>query len=83
MLQEGRAAFAILNRCVARLPGHPEGRAAELDALFVWALVHGLAGVLGTDAIATLGLPERLPDELERHAGSRLRSALSGPPPGR
>lgn len=89
MLDKARHAFGLLREAVSRLPepGHgPEGRTDELDALFVWATVHGLASILQTRAVETLGLTDQTVDALVTHTLGRIGAALGqspqGPPSG-
>jgi len=79
MMHEARHAFAILRDCIVRIQKSKTPRQAsspDLDALFVWALVHGKASIQQTDALNTLGLSENVLNEFEFHAGRRLMAAL-------
>lgn len=55
MMLKAQRAFALLKDAVARLPAAC-GTEADLDALFVWSAIHGLATILQSHAIDTLGL---------------------------
>lgn len=66
MMKSAQHAFGLLRDSIARLAerhggGSPLGQ-VQLDALFVWATVHGLSSLLRTHALGTLDLP---PDVLE------------------
>lgn len=84
MMHRAQHAFAMLREGIARLrfaaPHRPVGPPPELDALFVWATVHGLASVLQTSALGTLALPDGTLDALVPHALGRLSLALDGDP---
>jgi AcrR family transcriptional regulator len=74
MMASAQHAFALLRDCIARmaLPTPP-----ELDALFVWSTMHGLASMLQTQAFQTLALPEPIVQNAVRHAMDRIDTALS------
>jgi AcrR family transcriptional regulator len=81
MMREGRHAFSILRDCIVRLHAAHSVDAdvgePDLDALFVWSLVHGMASIRQTSAMATLGLSPEVMAAFEFHAGRRLMAALS------
>ncbi len=92
MLAEARAAFLMLLQALGRKTGQwsaevagatpAPGKALQLDALFVWATVHGLATILQTAALSDLGLTEvvkaeAIPHTL-RHIGNALLMAGDG-----
>lgn len=54
MLTEARHSFALLHEAVLRLPGRKRDQAAEMDAMYVWSAMHGLASILRSDALGTL-----------------------------
>jgi len=67
MMQQARHAFSLLQHKVAALHTQAgrtvSAEAIALDALYIWATLHGLAGILHGDAVQTLGLE---PDVLAR-----------------
>lgn len=78
MLAEARHAFAMLHEAIGRLDARRTRRpAAELDALYVWATVHGVASILQSSAMRTLPLAPGVLAGMERHVMERLRAALS------
>ncbi len=82
MMREARHAFSILRDCIVRIHAANTTRRAtspDLDALFVWALVHGKATIQQTDALNTLGLSEDALTDFESHVGRRLMAALDAP----
>ncbi|WP_439573972.1 TetR/AcrR family transcriptional regulator [Phreatobacter sp.] len=85
MMRSAQHAFAILGRAIARIQAMsvPAGgeRLAQLDALYVWATVHGLASIMQSPAVGTLGLPGTVHQSMQCHAMARLHLALSAPPP--
>lgn len=80
MMENGRHAFSILQAGIARLERPPQAQApAELDALYVWATVHGLASIRQCMAANSLGLPEQALDAMHHHVMHRLGTALMSP----
>lgn len=55
MMEQARHAFELLRDAVSRLPGRVSP--PEHDALFVWAAMHGTAGILHGQALKQLNLP--------------------------
>jgi len=78
MMKQARHAFAILLDGVARLHGRPADTLSELDALFVWASMHGLAGILQSHALQTLDLEDSVLGAAIPHALLKIRFALDG-----
>lgn len=89
MMTRGRYAFALLEQAVAALdrvrpdaarPGDP-----RLDALQVWAVLHGLASIAQTSALRSLRLPKPVVTAMHEHAMARLEQGLRAalPPPRR
>jgi len=86
MMASARHAFAILHEAIGRVHGGPAaqgpaGRAVPLDALYVWATVHGLASIMQSSAMETLALPDGVRAAAEIHAMARLSAALAAPLP--
>ncbi len=78
MLKEARHAFALLLDAVAKLGPDPASRPPpELDALYVWATVHGLATILQSSALTTLPVTPSMLVGMESHVMNRLRAALT------
>jgi AcrR family transcriptional regulator len=77
MLREAKHAFGILLGSVRDLHGgRASERDAQLDALFVWATVHGLATILETRALAQTGLPEETLRDALPHTLDRIGRAM-------
>lgn len=80
MLHSARHAFDIL-RDAMRVHHAQNGltevaERAEKDALFAWATLHGLAGILQTNAIKTLDLSPEVFAEIINHTFQRLGLVL-------
>jgi len=83
MMERARHAFSILRDAISRLdmadPDTP--RPVDLDALYVWATVHGLASIMPSSAMKSLPLSKAHLNAIETFAMGRLRSALQSAPP--
>lgn len=82
MMRNARHAFSLLRDGLERMDRHgpagDDGTTADLDALFVWSSVHGLASILQTGALSTLGLPPGVLTAATSHALERIGAALGG-----
>jgi AcrR family transcriptional regulator len=59
MMLRAEHAFSLLKGAIARLPNRADDDTPlDLDALFVWSVMHGLAGILRGGALQVLGIPE-------------------------
>jgi len=80
MLEQARHAFSLLTTGLARKAqqrGETKTDAdIQMDALFIWSTLHGLASILQSDALATLDLPAGASEEAPLHILSRLRAVL-------
>lgn len=62
MMRHAQHAFSRLEKCIAALPrGDRSAPEIRDDALFVWSTIHGLVGVMTSDAFETLDL--NIPDQ--------------------
>jgi AcrR family transcriptional regulator len=80
MMRNAREAFALLQEGLGRL--HGAGAPPDLvdiDALFVWAAIHGLATILQSDAANSLQLDARLTGAAEDLVLEKVSRGL-GPP---
>lgn len=76
MMAKAEHAFATLRDAIARLPGRPPDANDDLDALFTWAVVHGLASILQTRATQQLGIGKAKIAEATAHTLGRIAGAL-------
>lgn len=77
MMASGREAFAVLHAAIAAMPpaaGQPP--AVMLDALFVWSTIHGLASILQSDALTSLGLSEAERAAATEHCLARIGTGI-------
>lgn len=77
MMQEARQAFQILLNMMNRMPGAHQPATHQLDALFIWSTIHGLATILQTEALRQIGLDGVLKQEALPHTLHRIGRALS------
>ncbi|MEM1203815.1 MAG: TetR/AcrR family transcriptional regulator [Acidobacteriota bacterium] len=85
MMRQSRHAFSLLREGIGDLesvlpipdavPG-TEGYADELDALFIWATIHGMASILQSHTLQTLGLPNEVVEASPFHALQRIGVAM-------
>ncbi len=73
-------AFDVLRGVLRRMHGDsPAVRdAVELDALYIWSTMHGLAGVMNGQCIDRLDLRAKVLKQAVRHAMDRMGVALAG-----
>lgn len=76
MMRQAKHAFSLLRDAISRLPDRPADRTPELDALFVWSVIHGLAGILRSDALGTLGLSKETLASATPSVLARIGAAL-------
>jgi AcrR family transcriptional regulator len=79
MTSKAGHAFDCLKAAIANLPGRAPGSDVEMDALYVWSTVHGLASILRTRATHQPGVPKATMAELTAHTLSRIGAALGRP----
>jgi AcrR family transcriptional regulator len=83
MMHEARRAFAVLLEGVAKMRGQEppywSDTQLQLDALFVWSVVHGLATILQTRALHEFGLDASVLSAAMPHALAGIGRALAGP----
>lgn len=87
MMTRGRDAFGMLQDAVAALDRtrDPAARPADprLDALYIWASLHGLATIGETTALKTLGFNVDTLAALQDNAMARMHAGLEGGSAGR
>lgn len=76
MMKQAKHAFRLLHRAIEKLPGKDANSAAEVDALFVWATMHGLAGILRGHTLRTLKLKKESRQNLEGEMLRRIGLAM-------
>lgn len=79
LIRDAVHAFDILREVLRRLHGNApsESDRLDLDALFVWSAIHGLAGAINSEAIAKLDLTSGVLDQATAHIMHRVGRALA------
>ncbi len=80
LVRDATHAFDVLRGVLRRMHGDsPEVReTVELDALYIWSTVHGLAGVMNGQCIDSLDLKAKVLKQAVRHAMDRMGIGLAG-----
>jgi AcrR family transcriptional regulator len=89
LVRDATHAFDVLRSVLRRLhgPGADTQALVDLDAMTIWSMVHGLAGVMSGPCLDQLGLSPTTLAQAVPHAMQRLGAALHGaaatpaPPP--
>jgi AcrR family transcriptional regulator len=79
MMHHARHAFTVLRETIARLPDRRSPAEIELDALYAWSVVHGLASILETRAGDQHGFGTDVMRQASGHVLRRIGEALGGP----
>lgn len=83
LVSDATHAFDILRGVLRRL--HGDAAAArekvDLDALYIWSTVHGVAGVMNGQCIDKLQLKPKVLKQAVQHAMGRMGAGLAGDPP--
>jgi len=77
MMLRAAHAFSLLRGTIARLSDRADNAPVDLDALFVWSVMHGLAGILRGDALNVLGIPRPILESAVPFALARIGAALA------
>lgn len=80
LVRDATHAFDILRGVLKRMHGDSAAKreALELDALYIWSTVHGLAGVMNGQCIDKLDLKATVLKKLVGHTMERMEIALAG-----
>jgi AcrR family transcriptional regulator len=80
LVRDATHAFDVLRDVLRRMHGDTAGmrEMVELDALYLWSTMHGLAGVMSGQCIDKLNLKPRVLKQAVQHAMGRLRIGLAG-----
>jgi AcrR family transcriptional regulator len=84
LLSDARRAFDILREALNRVHGVGEGQSTEsdLDAMFVWATMHGLATITQNNPVEKLMSHKSNAARLTQHVMKRVESGLASSPTG-
>ena len=81
LIQAATHAFDILRKVLRRIHGDSAAmrERVELDALYIWSTIHGLAGVLNGNCIDRLGLKRGVLKRAAAYSMERMGLGLDGP----
>lgn len=79
MMRSARHAFMLLRDCISQimLKSSEANGGVELDALFVWSTIHGLASILQTRALDTVFLPQDILNNAVDHVLQSIGTILN------
>lgn len=83
LIAAARHAFDVLRQVLRRHHGErtaAQRQAADRDAMFIWASVHGLATLLQSDCMQHIELAPRVEGQLGAHALEMIGRAMAAPP---
>ena len=80
LVRDATHAFDVLRGVLRRIHGESAAQreAVELDALYIWSTVHGLAGVMNGPCIGQIELKATVLKQAVRHAMARMSIGLAG-----
>lgn len=80
LIRDATHAFDVLRGVLRRIHGDTAAarELVELDALYIWSSVHGLAGVMNGQCIDKLDLKARVLKQAVRHTMDRMSIGLAG-----
>lgn len=80
LVHDATHAFDVLRGVLRRMHGDSPAmrEAVELDALYIWSTVHGLAGIMDGQCIGLIDLKANVLKHAVRHAMQRMGIGLSG-----
>jgi AcrR family transcriptional regulator len=77
MLEHGCGAYDQLRAVLGRVFGEaPDSARVTLEAMFVWAAMHGIASIFETDAMSGLGVDAAVQARVAQHVLDRIDAAL-------
>ncbi len=82
LVRDARHAFNILRKAIAVMHGSDDSAAmrkqVDLDALFVWSVLHGLASIMQSDVAGKLSLSRSVLKDAESHVFKKIGLAMHG-----
>jgi AcrR family transcriptional regulator len=76
MLAEAKTAFGIVLESLAAERGKVQDRVDQLDALFIWAALHGLATIMKSPMLKEIGLGKAAIADVLPHALGRIKTGI-------
>lgn len=80
LAQDATHAFGILRDVLARLHGGANSHepVVDLDAMFIWSTMHGLASIMQSNAMSHLNLSKSVHDQAVAHVMDMIEYAMRG-----
>jgi AcrR family transcriptional regulator len=80
LLSDANHAFDVLRKAFTRLRGSSAKQAntAELNALYVWSCMHGIAGLMQSNVLKNLALRQDVLDNAVQHMMLMMKQSLQG-----
>lgn len=75
MMEQARYAFSLLREAIAKMPLDTK---ADLNALYVWSTMHGLASIVQMQMFPSLSVSEYALGEMIEHVISHIGTGLEG-----
>lgn len=79
MMEQAKYAFELLTTGLRALPFRDPAASPELDALFIWSCLHGLASILKGQELRTIGMQPDLVEQAAPFILGRIGAALGEP----
>jgi AcrR family transcriptional regulator len=80
LLSDANHAFDVLRKAFIRLHGNSTKQATtnELNALYVWSCMHGIAGLMQSNVLNNLALRQQVLDNAVQHMMMLMKKSLQG-----
>lgn len=79
LVRDSTHAFDILRHVLARAHGAVKGKKSviDLDAMFIWSTMHGLASIMQSNAMSHLDLSKMVQGKAVGHVRKMIRAAMN------
>jgi AcrR family transcriptional regulator len=80
LVRDATHAFDILREVLSRVHGGKKAKkaAVDLDAMFIWSTMHGLASIMQSNAMSHLDLPKSTSAKAQPHVMEMIGFAMHG-----
>jgi len=78
LVTAARRSFAILQGFIDRIDPDAPAAQRQLDAMFIWSMIHGMASMYQSGALQTLPLAPGLLGGMAQHVSMRIEAAFAG-----
>ncbi len=77
LVRDATHVFNILRNVLARVHGSSKKATIDLDAMFIWSTMHGLASIMQSSAMHHLDMQKSVPGRVMPHVMEMIRGAMS------